>query len=363
MKRALSVILLWLVVIGALAALTVGFGWLRQSFTLPLLPEGSAPITLDIPKGADAQRIAELADQAGARLDPRLFALVARLRGQARAIQAGEYRISSADTLLGWLDRLVAGDVVRYRLTIPEGDTVQDFLNQLAVQPAITHTLAGKTHAQIIAALGLPITHLEGWFFPDTYVFTKGTTDRHILREAYRAMRQRLDAAWGSRMPNLPLTDAYQALILASIIEKETGVPQERGEIAGVFVNRLRQGMRLQTDPAVMYGVAQAKSGQVDEQSAPRRLSTRDLKTDTPYNTYTRAGLPPTPIALPSAAALQAATHPAATDDLYFVANGSGGHTFSRTLAEHNQAVARWRALEQKSEQQRTTAAPAGTTP
>ena len=347
MKRSIAVVFLWLMVVGVLFALATGFGWLRQSLTLPLLPEGATPVTIEIPKGADVRRIAELADQAGAQIDPTLFALVARLRGQARAIQAGEYQISSADRLLTLLDRLVAGDVVRYRLTIPEGDTVQDFLNQLAAEPAIRHTLAGKTHAQIIAALDLPITHLEGWFFPDTYVFTKGTTDRHILREAYRAMRARLNAAWASRAANLPLSDPYQALILASIIEKETGVADERARIAGVFINRLRQGMRLQTDPSVMYGVAQARTGQVDQASAPHSLTRRELKTDTPFNTYTRAGLPPTPIALPSAAALMAATHPADTDDLYFVANGTGGHTFSRTLNEHNQAVARWRALNQ----------------
>lgn len=348
MKRAIAVIFLWLAVLSFLLALAAGFGWLRQSLVVSLLPEGAAPITVDIPKGADARRIAELADQAGARLNPSVFAWAARLRGQARAIQAGEYQISSSDRLLSLLDRLVAGDVVRYRVTIPEGDTAQDFLNALAAEPAIHHTLTGKTHAQIIQALGLPIEHLEGWLFPDTYVFTKGTTDRHILREAYRAMSQRLDAAWANRADNLPLANPYQALILASIIEKETGVPNERAEIAGVFINRLRQGMRLQTDPAVMYGVAQAKTGAVDQSNALHGLTTRELKTDTPFNTYTRAGLPPTPIALPSDAALIAATHPAATEDLYFVANGSGGHTFSRTLSEHNQAVARWRALGQQ---------------
>ncbi|WP_407276500.1 endolytic transglycosylase MltG [Halothiobacillus sp. DCM-1] len=359
MKRVVAVIVLWLGVLGLLAGLTVGFDWLRQGITLPLLPPGQAPITIDIPKGADARRIAELADRAGARIDPDLFALAARLRGQARSIQAGEYQLSSADHLLSFLDRLVAGDVVRYRLTIPEGETAQDFLNALAAEPAIDHTLAGKSHAEILRALGLPIEHLEGWLFPDTYVFTRGTTDRHILREAYRAMRQHLDAAWANRAANLPLENPYQALILASIIEKETGIPAERDEIAGVFINRLRQHMRLQTDPAVMYGVAQGSAGRVDQTTAPKSLTTRELKTDTPYNTYTRYGLPPTPIALPSAAALIAATHPAVTDDLYFVANGSGGHTFSQTLSEHNQAVARWR----QREQQRSQPANGGETP
>ncbi|HQS02652.1 MAG: hypothetical protein B7Y07_08240 [Halothiobacillus sp. 24-54-40] len=353
MKRALLLLIVWGLTLGLLAGLVLGVGFIGTSLTRPLLAPDAPAMTIEIPSGADALRIARIADAAGARLNPTVFAWVARLRGQARDIQAGEYQITAQDHLLSWLDRLVAGDVVRYRLTIAEGNTAQDFLNALAAEPALAHTLQGLNQAQIIKTLNLPILNLEGWLFPDTYVFTRGTTDRKIVQEAYRGMKARLDAAWATRATNLPFKTPYDALILASIVEKETGLPAERAEVAGVFVNRLNLGMRLQTDPTVIYGVAMASQGQVDEQTAPRSLTVTQLRADTPYNTYLHTGLPPTPIALPSAAALQAVMHPAATDALYFVANGTGGHTFSRTLQGHNQAVQTWRRLEN----QRNTAA------
>lgn len=339
-------LIVWSGVMGLLAVLTVGYQTVGRGLTEPLLAPGSTPVQLDIPPGADARRIAELADASGARLDPALFYWVARLRGQARAIKAGAYEITGRDTLLGLLDRLVAGDVIQYRLTIPEGDTAQDFLNKLAANPHVKHTLAGMDHAQIIAALNLPISHLEGQLFPDTYVFTGQTSDRQILLKAYRSMQTHLNAAWATRSPDLPLKSPEEALVLASIVEKETGLPDERGKVAGVFINRLNRGMRLQTDPAVIYGVAKKQQGVVDASTVPHTLTQSELRQDTPYNTYTRSGLPPTPIALPSAAALQAVTHPERTDALYFVANGTGGHTFSRTLQGHNQAVQHWRKLE-----------------
>lgn len=337
---------IWLLTMGLLFATVWTVGRMGGFFTQPLLPAGAAAITIEIPSGSDARQIARIADASGARIDPAVFAWVARLSGKARSIQAGEYQITDQDRLLGFLDRLVAGDVVRYRITIPEGDTAQDFLNKLAAQEYIKHTLEGLDQAQIIAAMHWPIGHLEGWLFPDTYVFTRGTTDRKILQEAYRSMQAHLEAAWADRAPGLPLKTPYDALILASIVEKETGLSDERAKVAGVFINRLKIGMRLQTDPAVIYGVAEAERGAVDEASSPRSLTQSQLRTDTPYNTYTRTGLPPTPIALPSAAALQAVTHPDATDALYFVANGTGGHTFSRTLRRHNQAVQTWRKIE-----------------
>ncbi|MGC8697473.1 MAG: endolytic transglycosylase MltG [Halothiobacillus sp.] len=346
MKRAFGLLIVWGLTLGLLASLVLGVGFIGSRLMRPLLSPNAPAITIEIPSGTDAQRIARIADAAGAQLDPMLFAWIARLRGQARDIKAGEYQITAQDRLLTFLDRLVAGDVVRYRLTITEGSTAQDFLNALAAEPALTHTLQGLNSAQMIKALNLPIMNLEGWLFPDTYIFTRGTTDRKILQEAYRSMKTHLDAAWATRAPNLPLKTPYDALILASIVEKETGLPAERAEVAGVFVNRLNLGMRLQTDPAVIYGVALASLGQVDEQTAPRSLTATQLRSDTPYNTYLHTGLPPTPIALPSEAALQAVTQPAATDALYFVANGTGGHTFSRTLQGHNQAVQTWRRVE-----------------
>lgn len=348
MKRALLLLIVWGTAMSLLVGLVLGVGLMGSHLMRPLLAPDAPAITIEIPSGADALRVARIADAAGARLDPTLFAWVARLRGQARAIKAGEYQITAQDHLLSWLDRLVAGDVVQYRLTIAEGSTAQDFLNALAAEPALKHTLRGLNQAQIIKALNLPIPNLEGWLFPSTYIFNRGTTDRKIVQEAYLGMKTRLDAAWATRAPDLPLKTPYDALILASIVEKETGLPAERAEVAGVFVNRLNLGMRLQTDPTVIYGVAMASQGQVDELTAPRSLTVTQLRSDTPYNTYVHTGLPPTPIALPSAAALQAVTHPAATDALYFVANGTGGHTFSRTLQGHNQAVQTWRRLENK---------------
>lgn len=346
MNRAIGFLGVWLLTMGLLFAVVWTVDRVDGLLNQPLLPAGTAAITIDIPSGADARQIARQMDAAGARVSPSVFAWVARLSGRARAIKAGEYRITDQDRLLGFLDRLVAGDVVRYRITIPEGATAQDFLNKLSSEKQIKHTLKGMDHAQIIDQMHWPITHLEGWLFPDTYLFTRGTSDRKILQEAYRSMRAHLDAAWADRAPGLPLKTPYDMLILASIVEKETGSPDERAQVAGVFVNRLNLGMRLQTDPAVIYGVAKAASGRVDEDSSPRSLTVSQLRTDTPYNTYTRTGLPPTPIALPSAASLQAVAHPAATDALYFVANGTGGHTFSRTLKGHNQAVQAWRKIE-----------------
>ena len=188
-----------------------------------------------------------------------------------------------------------------------------------------------------MARLGRPGVYPEGWFLPDTYHFPAGFTDEAFLRRAMLAMDQRLAEIWNRRTPDAPVNDPYQALILASIIEKETGVAAERAEIAGVFARRLRQGMRLQTDPTVIYGLGEVFDG---------NLRRRDLETDTPYNTYTRQGLPPTPIALPGVAALEAAVHPAAGDALYFVADGHGGHVFSTTLEAHNQAVRRYQLKE-----------------
>ncbi len=231
------------------------------------------------------------------------------------------------------LDRIVAGRVIQYPLTIVEGWTFRQLRQALAAHPQLTQTLAGLSDAEIMARLGRPGAHPEGWFLPDTYHFPKGFTDEAFLRRALTAMEQRLTQVWERRAPDTPLNDPYQALVLASIIEKETGVAAERAEIAGVFARRLRLGMRLQTDPTVIYGLGEAFDG---------NLRRRDLEADTPYNTYTRPGLPPTPIALPGLAALEAAAQPAAGDALYFVADGQGGHVFSRTLEEHHRAVRRY---------------------
>lgn len=259
----------------------------------------------------------------------------ARLNGLAPRLKAGEYALSPGLTPRTLIDRIVAGQVVQYALTVVEGWTFRQLRQALSEHPKLGQTLHEISDAQVMARLERPGEHPEGRFLPDTYHFPAGFTDEAFLRRAMTAMDQRLAEAWERRAPDLPLNDPYQALILASIIEKETGLPAERPQVAGVFVRRLRQGMRLQTDPTVIYGLGESFDGD---------LRRRDLTTDTPYNTYTRKGLPPTPIALPGAAALNAAVNPADGDALYFVADGQGGHVFSRTLAEHNRAVRRYQA-------------------
>jgi UPF0755 protein len=222
------------------------------------------------------------------------------------------------------------GRVVLEQLTVVEGSTFADFRRELDQHPAVTHTLAGKSATEVMAALGHPGDFPEGRFFPDTYRFAAKTSDHDILLLSYNAMQKLLDTAWPQHAADLPFDTPYKALILASIVEKETGLPTERPRIAGVFVARLRKGMRLQSDPTVIYGLGQNYDGDI---------RTRDLVTDTPYNSYTRSGLPPTPIALPGRESVLAALHPQETGELYFVATGNGGHHFSRTLEEHNVAV------------------------
>jgi UPF0755 protein len=227
--------------------------------------------------------------------------------------------------------------VVLETLTVVEGWTFADMRRVLEAHPQLKQTLRGKETADIMAAIGHAGEHPEGRFFPDTYRFAAGTTDRELYSLAYRKMAEALDAAWNNRAAGLPIQNAYEALTLASIVEKETGLASERPRIAGVFVTRLKRNMRLQTDPTVIYGIGPSYDGNIRE---------RDLRTDTPYNTYTRGGLPPTPIALPSREALEAVTHPQETGDIFFVAtgNGDGSHVFSATLEEHNAAVARYLA-------------------
>ncbi|MEJ2384101.1 MAG: endolytic transglycosylase MltG, partial [Xanthomonadales bacterium] len=255
------------------------------------------------------------------------------LRLEPAVLQAGEYRLEASMTPRDVIRRLGSGDVIHYRFTVVEGWTFRQLRQALAADTELAHELPSPDDGDWdFRGLFPELDHPEGWFLPETYLFTRGDSDRDLLLRANRAMQDALATAWEGRDTGLPLETPYELLILASIIEKETAVPQERGQIAGVFVRRLRKGMRLQTDPTVIYGLGETFDGDI------RR---RDLRTDTPYNTYTRHGLPPTPIALPGRAALEAAAHPEPGDTLYFVADGSGGHTFSRTLEEHQAAVDR----------------------
>jgi UPF0755 protein len=258
---------------------------------------------------------------------------LARYKRVDRSIKAGNYEIASGVTLAGLLDKLTQGDVMQAALTIVEGSTFGELTQALAASAAIAKSASGLSEAELAQKIGAPGERLEGWFFPDTYYFTAGSPDVALLTRAYRLMQRRLDAAWSRRTPDSPLKDAYSALILASIVEKETGRTADRPLIASVFLNRLRLGMRLQSDPTVIYGMGASFDG---------NLRKRDLEADTPYNTYTRDGLPPTPIALPGQASLEAVVNPPKTDFLYFVSRGDGTSEFSTNLSDHNRAVARF---------------------
>lgn len=257
-----------------------------------------------------------------------------RLTGRGRSIDSGEYRITPDMTVPDLVERMEAGDVILHSFTLVEGWNFEQLRTALAEHEAIDHTLEDLSNREIMARLGKPDAHPEGWFLPETYRFRRGTTDLELLRDAHEDMVETLDRLWPERREDLPLESPYEALILASIIERETGVSDERDRIAGVFVRRLKQGMRLQTDPTVIYGLPEGEY--------QGRIRYRHLRTDTPYNTYTRGGLPPTPIAMPGEAAIRAALNPAPGSALYFVSRNDGSHYFSDTLAQHQRAVRKY---------------------
>ena len=261
---------------------------------------------------------------------PRFFILLGRDMDAARRLQAGEYILQQGLTPRTLLQQLVDGKVTQYELTLIEGHSFREMLLRIRDDPVLTQTLTNETDAGIMEKLGHPDQHPEGRFLPDTYYFTRGMTDIDFLARAWQAMHDQLTLAWEEREEGLPFETPDEALILASIVEKETGAVEERPIIAGVFVRRLQKGMRLQTDPTVIYGMGEAYDGNIRK---------RDLLKDTPYNTYTRAGLPPTPIAMPGVDAIHAVLHPAKGKSLYFVAMGEGKHYFSNTLKQHNLAV------------------------
>jgi UPF0755 protein len=284
----------------------------------------------EVASGTPLRRLAEDLNARGMLPHPHLLTWYARVTGDATQVKAGEYRMTPGTSPLELLEMLVDGQVLVYQLTVIEGWRYTDLIAVVRAHPAIK---AGTFEpAQLMAELGKPEFHPEGQFLPDTYVFPRGTTDLEVLRRAHDALVKKLDQAWRERSPNVALADSYESLILASIIEKETALANERRRVSGVFHQRLLRGMRLQTDPTVIYGLGDGFDG---------NLRRRDLARDTPYNTYTRSGLPPTPIALPGAAAIDAALNPDFDGSLYFVATGEsdGSHYFSATLAEHNEAV------------------------
>ena len=322
--RSIKQLLLLLLFLAALLAGYIGY-YATCPLTLPALP-----FEFSLKQGASLKAAAHQLQQEGALPNERIFVWLARLLGRSAQIKAGNYELETAVTPLELLNMLTKGRVTQSELSIIEGWTFSQFRAALNANPDIRHDSATLSEAEILQRLGVPERQVEGLFFPDTYYFASGASDLALLKRAYQTMQKHLLESWQTREPGLPLDSPYQALILASIVEKETGQARDRDMIAAVFVNRLRKGMLLQTDPTVIYGIGEKFDG---------NLRKRDLLADTSYNTYIREGLPPTPIALPGLASLQATLHPARTDALYFVARGDGSSEFSGTLEQHNRAV------------------------
>jgi len=323
-----SVVLLLLAAVGL---------WLYVAWyvTTPL-PTRSLPVEVEIPAGTRFRDAVTILERAGIETGGLRFEALARGLGKAHSIKAGSYEFARALTPLELLDKLTRGDVRQAEFRLVEGWTLRQLRRALDASPHLRHDSSAMDEDALRAAIGATEPRLEGLLFPDTYLFAKGSSDLAVLRRAYRAMERHLAAEWEARAADLPYREPYEALIMASIVEKETGRADERDLIAGALVNRLRIGMRLQVDPSVIYGLGEAFDG---------NLKKMHLLTDGPYNTYTRAGLPPTPIAVPGLASLRAALRPAKTQALYYVARGDGSSHFSRTLEEHNRAVDKYQRI------------------
>jgi UPF0755 protein len=343
MRKQPGLILAFIVVMAAVA-----FGvyrWSSNEFTKPGPLQTVA--RTEVASGASVRAVLRQLGDQGIIDDPRAVALYLRTHNLHPKIKAGTYDFPAAASPEQILRMLQQGQVVLEQLTIVEGSTFADLRKALEKHPAVTNTLKGKSDAEVMAAIGHANELPEGRFFPDTYRFAAHTTDVDILKLAYDSMARVLAQAWVQRKDGLPVSTPYEALTLASVVEKETGLASERPRIAGVFTTRLRTGMRLQSDPTVIYGIGAKYDGDI---------RTKDLSTDTPYNTYTRTGLPPTPIALPGKESIMAVVRPDETGDIFFVAvgDGTGAHHFSKTLEEHNQAVRRFLARLRQQQSQAT---------
>ncbi|MEW8328690.1 MAG: endolytic transglycosylase MltG [gamma proteobacterium symbiont of Ctena orbiculata] len=315
-------------------SILLAWGWMEYEGFIDkrlVIPEEGVNYVLQ--PGMTVRSLAADLQQRGMLEKPLLLRFLARWQGQASKLKAGEYFLPADTTPPKLLEILSSSQVVQYALTVIEGWTFEQMMAAVRSDPILEQTMEGIANDQVMQHLGFGDQHPEGLFYPDTYHFPRGTTDAAFLKRAYKRMESVLEQAWRQRQKELPLKSPYEALILASIIERETGLPEERGKIAGVFTRRLERGMLLQTDPTVIYGMGERFDGNIRK---------RDLTRDTPYNTYLRKGLTPTPIAMPSGAAIQAALHPEDGKTLYFVATGDGGHHFSSTLEEHNKAVRKY---------------------
>jgi UPF0755 protein len=317
-----------LVVLFILAAAGYGAWYVSTPLAVARLP-----VEVEIPRGASFRGVMDQLEKSGIKVRRNEFEALARGLRQERDIKAGSYEIAEAVTPTELLDKLTRGDVTQAEVRLIEGWTFSQFRAALDASADLEHDTAGLDDSQILAKLEAPEPHPEGLFFADTYLFGKGSSDMAVLRRAYRAMQRHLKEEWESRSANVPYRSPYEALIMASIIEKETGKASERDLIGGVLVNRLRIGMRLQADPTIIYGLGNSFDG---------NLKKSHLVDDGPYNTYTRAGLPPTPIAMPGFASLRSAMRPGKTEALYYVSKGDGSSQFSRSLDEHNRAVSRY---------------------
>jgi UPF0755 protein len=323
--------LVLLLLLSAAGAVT----WLWQDFKRELSTpmQLSAPDTLVVTPGMSLRRVAAELKRRGWIEQPLYLVIAGRLQGKSRAIKAGEFSVPPGTTPQELLDRLVAGRVLQHTLTIVEGWTLRQILEAVRNHPTLVQTLDTADPRRVMATIGYPGYFAEGRFFPDTYHFPAGTTDVEFLRRAVQRMHRVLEEEWAQRDVGLPYASAYEALIVASLVERETAVPAERQQIAGVFVRRLRKNMKLQTDPTVIYAMGEKFDGNI------RR---RDLDIDSPFNTYRYAGLPPTPIGSPGRAAIHAALHPAPGEALYFVSRGDGSHEFTASLEAHNRAVRKY---------------------
>ncbi len=321
-----------IIVIGVIIKGVLTYTQYQEFLASPLNIQADS-VDYSVKSGASMRNIARDLTQMGLLEEPTFLVVRARMRELAQSIKVGEYTIKQGTSPDQLLDQMVKGKVKQYSLTLIEGWSFREVMAAINAHPQLRHTLIDKNNEQIMQAIGHEGVHPEGRFFPETYRFPKNTSDVEFLKRAYRHMQEFLSAAWKEKESGLPLKDDYQALILASIIEKETGQKSEYRQIAGVFTRRLKIGMRLQTDPTVIYGLGQTFNG---------NLTRKHLRQDTPYNTYTRKGLPPTPIAIPGAGAIKAALNPGTGKTLYFVSKGDGTHYFSRNLKEHNEAVIRY---------------------
>ena len=346
MKKFFVFLLILLLILGG-----VGF-WGYQKLTefvhTPVNVTQDQLLTID--RGTTGSKLAALLEQEKILEHADLLPWLLKLQPQLNKVKAGTYSLTGVKTLQDLLDMINSGKEAQFSVKFIEGKTFKEWRKNLENAPHLKQTLQGKTDKEIMALLDIPAVakavyewnNMDGWLYPDTYNYTPNSTDLELLKRSTTRLQKALDKAWSERDENLPLADPYQMLILASIVEKETGIAAERPQVASVFINRLRANMKLQTDPTVIYGMGESYTGNIRK---------KDLETITPYNTYMIDGLPPTPIAMVSESALQAVAHPAKTDFYYFVADGSGGHKFTRNLNEHNKAVQeylRWYRSQQK---------------